>query len=207
MSKWLLLWLLPGVVPGLAETRELPSASPIALYTRFQRPASTRIVEAMQDELETIMAPLGLDFSWRELDPQRGGEVVAELAVVTFRGQCTTDGLMATEGTSGALGWTHISDGAILPFSEVDCDRIRTFLQKALLAVPAAERELVFGRAVARVLAHELYHIFANTTHHASCGIAKSGFTVRELLDQEFQFEERELRSFQQNRPRRAITP
>ena len=147
MSKWLLLWLLPGVVPGLAETRELPSASPIALYTRFQRPASTRIVEAMQDELETVMAPLGLDFSWRELDPQRGGEVVAELAVVTFRGQCTTDGLMATEGTTGALGWTHISDGAIL---SVSAPRISSTTRSGRSKKPTLHFGMVFS-ARARV--------------------------------------------------------
>jgi len=207
LSKWLLLGLLPGVVSGLAGTRELPSAAPIALYTRFQRPPAARTVQAMQDELQSVMEPLGLDFSWRKLDPEHTGEVVAELAVVTFRGRCDAEGLMPVEATSGALGWTHMSDGAILPFSEVDCDHIRGFLQKALLAMPLAERQRAFGRAIARVLAHELYHIFANTTRHASCGIAKSGFTVKDLLDPAFQFEERALRSFRQSRSRGQFTP
>ncbi len=156
----------------------------------------------MQDELRSIMAPLALEFSWRELDPVRGGKVVPELAVITFCGRCTADGLMPLASTSGPLGWTHISDGDILPFAEVDCDGIRAFLQKPLLALRPAERETRFGRAVARVLAHELYHIFAGTTHHASCGVAKSGFTVRDLLEPGFRFQEQALRSFQQTRLR-----
>ena len=76
----------------------------------------------------------------------------------------------------GALGWTHVSDGAILPFSEIDCDRIREFVQKELLYWKPAEREEVLGRAMARVVAHELYHIFANTPHHGSDGVAKAAY-------------------------------
>ena len=90
----------------------------------------------------------------------------------------------------GALGWTHVSDGAILPFSEIDCDRIRQFVQKELLYRKPAEREEIFGRAIARVVAHELYHIFANTHHHGSDGVAKAAYTVQELLSDDFVFEE-----------------
>ena len=47
------------------------------------------------------------------------------------------------------------------------------------------------GRALGRVLAHELYHIFANTTKHARAGIAKSCYTAPELLADEFHLTER----------------
>ena len=80
----------------------------------------------------------------------------------------------------------------ILPFSDVDCDRIRIFVQRDLLLLKAEEREEAFGRAVGRVLAHELYHIFAHTAHHGSDGVGKAAYTVQELLCDEFQFEEHE---------------
>ena len=99
--------------------------------------------------------------------------------------------MMSRSSNPGALGWTHVSDGVILPFSDVDCDRIRQFLQKDILQEPAADRDEIFGRAIARVLAHELYHIFANTEKHGSCGVGKSSYSVRELLSDDFQFEER----------------
>ncbi len=72
----------------------------------------------------------------------------------------------------------------ILPFSEVDCDGLRVFLQRGLLGLRAQDRALAYGRAVGRVLAHELYHIFADTKHHGSCGIAKEAFSSQDLLSE-----------------------
>jgi hypothetical protein len=54
------------------------------------------------------------------------------------------------------------------------------------------DREVAYGRAIARVLAHELYHIFVPTTKHAAQGIGKPSFTVQELLSDKFQFDKRE---------------
>jgi hypothetical protein len=75
-----------------------------------------------------------------------------------------------------------MSDGEILPFSDINCDAIRSFLQRDLLRIPEVDREVAYGRAIARVLAHELYHIFARTTRHAVRDIGKSTFTVQDLL-------------------------
>ena len=77
---------------------------------------------------------------------------------------------------------TDMSDGEILPFSDIDCDAIRSFLQRDLLRMPEVNRDVSYGRAIARVLAHELYHIFVRTTKHAAQGIGKPSFTVQELL-------------------------
>jgi hypothetical protein len=149
-------------------------------------------MHALQDEVESIMGPLGRHFAWRMLAGVKGNEVSVELAVLTFKGRCDSASLSLKEGHPGALGWTHVSDGAILPFSDIECDRIRLFVQKELLYVRPAQREAAFGRALGRVVAHELYHIFANTNHHGSDGVAKAAYSVQELLSDEFQFEERE---------------
>jgi hypothetical protein len=71
----------------------------------------------------------------------------------------------------------------------VDCNRIRGFVQKELLSIRSADREETLGRAIGRVVAHELYHIFADTSHHGSCGVGKAAYTVQELLSEDFQFE------------------
>jgi len=185
------LCLTLGALPGFGETRQTPVA-PIALYTQFQEDPPEAVTEALHDELDSVMAPMGLRFEWHSLTGARGNEVAVELAVLTFKGRCDVAGLMPRNGSPGALGWTHVSDGIILPFSDVDCDRIRGFVQKELLSVHPDDRETAFGRALARVVAHELYHIFANTAKHGSCGIGKSAYTVQELLSEDFQFEARE---------------
>ncbi|MFY9727215.1 MAG: hypothetical protein WAJ87_17085, partial [Bryobacteraceae bacterium] len=95
--------------------------------------------------------------------------------------------------------------GVILPFAEVDCQRIRGFTQKQLLTMPAEDREKVYGRALGRVLAHELYHIFANTAAHSSSGVGKSKYTVQDLLSPKFQFEGRESLALKRNKAYDAL--
>jgi hypothetical protein len=201
--KLVLFCLLAGVFPGWSETREATFA-PIALYTQFEQAPPDGVLAALQDEVDSIMAPIGLRFEWRDLG--KGGEhvVSAELAVVTFKGRCDTAGLLARSRFEGALGWTHVSDGQILPFTDVSCDQVREFVQKGLLAFPAEDREEKYGRALGRVLAHELYHIFANTMRHGS-GVAKESYNVQDLLADDFQFEAKESRMLQTGRPRPAV--
>ena len=191
--KLALFCLLAAVLPAAGETRG-DTAAPITLYTSFQQEPPPAVMEALQEEVDAIMAPIGLRFEWRKLAGVRGDEVSAELAVVTFQGRCDMAGLTENNKFTGALGWTHVSDGEILPFTDIACDRVGEFVRRALVTVSPAERLGTYGRALGRVLAHELYHIFANTVRHGSSGVAKECYTVQELLGQDFQFQARESR-------------
>jgi hypothetical protein len=160
------------------------------------------VLQALQDEVETLMLPLGAEFDWRSLDKATGSQVSAQLAVIKFRGHCQPAGFATQAMETGALGWTHVSDGVILPFSDIDCDGIRHFLQAGLLGISSKERDEAYGRAVGRVLAHELYHIFARTAHHGSHGAAKGVYSVADMLSHDFRFEERESQALRNNKPR-----
>ncbi|MEO8597066.1 MAG: hypothetical protein ABI759_27355 [Candidatus Solibacter sp.] len=195
--------LLAGVLPAWSETRGATFA-PIALYFKFQQPAPPAVLNALQQELSAIMGPIGLQFEWRDL-ATAGHEVSAELAVASFIGRCDITGINAHSRFEGALGWTHISDGQVLPFTDVSCDRVREFAQSSLLSFHAEDREIRYGRALARVLAHELYHIFANTVRHGSMGVAKEAYSVRDLLGDDFQFREKECRLLQASRPKMTL--
>ena len=156
--KWLLFCLAVGVLPAAGEPREAPVA-PITLYTQFQQDPPKAVLEAIQAELESIMSPMGLNFLWRSLSAASGSEVSVELAVVHFKGTCNVTSHEPHNPGPGALGRTYVSDGSILPFVDVDCDRIGSFVQQGLMALDRDGREGAFGRAVGRVLAHEMYHI------------------------------------------------
>ena len=186
--KAALLLLAVGVFPTFGGSR----VAPIRLYIHFQQDPPDAVLEFMQEELSNIMMPIGMDFEWRSLNATTGSEVSAELAVIHFKGACNTEDLSPTDAYPGPLGWTHISDGAILPFSDINCDGLRLFLQRELLRYPESNRAPAFGRAIGRVLAHELYHIFAKTTRHAAWGVGKPAYTVQELLSNKFQFEKKE---------------
>lgn len=183
--------LLGLALAALSASGESPaqSGASITLYSDFQQPPPAPVVGALQDELRAIMAPVGLRFEWRPLHAPRQNEVIVELAVITFKGRCDVADLALSSRRSSALGWTHVSDGVILPFAEVDCDGIRGFLRAELIHMQTGEREGAYGRAIGRVLAHELYHIFANTREHGTSGVAKPAYSVRELLSSVFTFE------------------
>ena len=72
-------------------------------------------------------------------------------------------------------------DGKVLPFAAVDCDRIRSLLGTAL-SYSRSQASSLMGRAMARVLAHEIYHILADTTKHTSHGVTKRQFGTDDLL-------------------------
>jgi len=202
--KLILFCLLAGVFPGRSETRGATFA-PITLYVQFQQAPPDEVLEAVRDEVEAIMTPIGLRFEWRDLAQAGGHEVSAELAVVSFKGRCDTAGLVLHSKFEGALGWTHVSDGQILPFTDVSCDRVRDFAQSGLLSYHVEERHEKYGRALGRVLAHELYHIFANTMRHGSGGVSKESYNVQDLLSDDFQFQNRESRMLQVSRPKPAV--
>ncbi len=189
--SYFLCCLALAAMPAFGQTRDV---APVALFTHFQEPPSNAFLSALRQEVARIMAPLGLPLEWKSLDGQERTDVVSELAVVTFVGDCSTSSLLRTGSQTTPLGTTNISDGVVLPFTEIYCDRISRFLYKDLLRTDWRERDAVYGRAVARVLAHELFHVFAGTAHHGSEGVAKSAFTDRELVAERFQLETSEMR-------------
>ncbi len=196
MTVWIVCLAL-GVVPAFGGGRDARLA-PITLYTQFQQQPTPALMETVEDELDGIMSPMGIHFDWHSL-ADAGGRVSSQLAVIHFKGECNAENLRPESGFPGPLGWTHITDGEILPFIDVNCDGLRIFLQRELIGIPIAAREEAYGRAMARVLAHELYHLLARTKVHASSGIAKAAYSVGELLSQSLHFGRKEyasLRSF-----------
>jgi mono/diheme cytochrome c family protein len=92
------------------------------------------------------------------------------------------------------LGQTHIAEGVIIPFSDIYCDAIRAMLASGLIPLEPKDRDLVFGRAVGRVLAHELYHVFAKTKRHGSRGLAERAYSAEDLIAEEFRFDNGQVR-------------
>ncbi len=199
----------PSVVCFLLLAYRLDAQNPppaITVYTQFESASSAVSIEVMKEELESIMHPLGVDFTWRDLHDSTGSQVSVELVVVSFKGTCEMSGVLAASGQTGALGWTHMSDGAILPFSDLDCDKIRRFIGPETRSLAGEQREIVYGRAIGRVLAHELYHIFTNTTKHASWGVAKAFYSAHDLVSDQFRFEEKDTNALRAGKLKALLT-
>ena len=187
----LLLGLSLGALP--CGGQDAGFIAPVALYARFQSEPAPLVMSSVREGLANIMRPVGVRFEWRSLPNSEAGEVAAQLVMITFTGDCDLSTMNPAPSKAGVLGFTHAVAGVIIPFSDIDCDAVRGLIQRDLTLERPGRRELLFGRAIARVLAHELYHILANTAKHGHGGIGKSTYTANELVADDFLFEPRNL--------------
>jgi hypothetical protein len=142
----------------------------------------------MHEELAALMRQAGYRVAFREAG---GREAIdAEfLSVVELNGSCAIPAgyRLAEDRTPGnaKLATTAVTDGRVLPFSAVNCSALTHLLQPALLQAPVAQRDFLCGRALGRVIAHELYHVLAKTTGHAAAGIAQRALSSAALLGED----------------------
>jgi hypothetical protein len=173
---------VPGLLAAVcfaSSPERIPQLAPVA---QIQQPVPATVLGSLQAEVGGVLGPACLRSLWYAV------EDAVELAVVTLRGTCDVPGPgLAGRGKTQALGFTSITGGQTLPFTTIDCDRTRSFLSAALLHLRQSDRAQAFGRALGRVLAHELYHIFANTQHHGRASVAKESYTVTDLLCADFE--------------------
>jgi hypothetical protein len=148
------------------------------------------------------MAPAGLEFVWRDLKSAKSGDVVGRLVIASFKGDCAIDPAPQGRLDDAPLGWTDVSDEAVLPFISISCDRVQTLIHPLSRGMPLGHQEEVFGGALARVMAHELYHFLAGTIRHSSQGVAKPYFTANDLVSPDFNFEAKENTAMWRSRAR-----
>ncbi len=147
----------------------------------------------MESELAEVIPVFHVRWMDGNADSDNHGDYRRVLAV-TFHGSCTAaPPAQPWETGTGAidLAKTVVQDGVILPYSEVNCDRVRDFLDTADSTETGRESRL--GRAMGRVLAHELYHVLLQTREHSSKGIGKAVQAPASLLSRSLRFEEGEL--------------
>jgi hypothetical protein len=201
VSPGLLAVLLLCSPAAAADREPRPERDVVAIIMDFEQPYSEVSIESMERELDEIMDSCRVKLAFRILSPSSSQEAFPSLVVARFRGNCRSGENIHPEPTH-TLGLTHVSDGQILPFSEVDCNKIRSIVGPKLGRHNHLHTDQLFGRALGRVLAHELYHVLAKTTEHAGKGIAKPTLTVGELVSGRLSFE-----AGDSERIRRAIHP
>jgi hypothetical protein len=150
----------------------------LVVYLRGALNQPSEPIRFMKAELSAIMRRAGYDVSWRTASESIDAPF---LAVVDFSGSCAP-GPASAYREEISLASTSITDGRVLPFSKIDC--------VALTRAVGPVGDHLYGQAMARVLAHELYHVLARTTHHGRAGIAKPCFSTGDLLATTFEFEE-----------------
>ncbi len=163
--------VLVGQTPTPLSTQVTAVVMPEGRYSRVA-------VGEMGREAARILQKSGVSLSWDLRQPAQ--EVNGLLVVVKLVGGCDMDAPPASP-KSGPLGWSHEVNGVVLPFSDLACDNIRASVQNARLAGSQVRGNFLLGRAMGRVLAHELYHIVADTAGHGENGVTQAALSAREL--------------------------
>jgi hypothetical protein len=166
-------------VSARADSRKL------ALYLRHPERLSAESVQTMRYELKRLLAPARIDVVWKNFADRLAGEVFDFVAVGSIEGSCAPADASLVGGVS--LADAAVSADGVLPYFKVDCARLMQILG-------SESNPSVFGRAMARVMGHELYHILARTSEHPIEGIAKAMFSVNDLIMPGLDFDRASLR-------------
>jgi hypothetical protein len=170
------------------------ASSEVTVLLQFDVPAQhPETMAALESEVKEQLKPTGIKVELKrrdEVDPQAN---FTDVILVKFRGTCTMQHWAPLIDERGPWAWTHTVDGEVLPFSEVACDQVRRAVKQAMWGGERKQANALYGRALGRVLAHELFHILAKTTHHGKDGLAKTALTPRQLIDDSMVLDEHDV--------------
>ena len=143
------------LLASLCAPAPVMAASAVTLVLQFDQAYSTRSLEAMEHEVASIVHESGIKVDWRMRDDVRSTDSFESLVVVHFRGTCILQPTAAAMDERGYYAMTYISDGSVLPFSDVECDKISNSIRPAMSRRQWRESDSVLGRALGRVIAHD----------------------------------------------------
>ncbi|HLH44037.1 MAG TPA: hypothetical protein VKV74_13700 [Bryobacteraceae bacterium] len=175
-----------------------PQRREVVVYLKTAAAQPVQPVEEMKREASALLEPAGYTLTWRNLSNSAGEVVDVSLVVVELRGVCRAPGRgeqLPLLLKPASLASTSVVNGDVLPFSWLECGILSRMLSPALIATEN-RRDYLYGRAMGRLIGHELFHILTNTRQHDSGGVAKPYFSAQDLLGEHFEFEPSTLARF-----------
>jgi hypothetical protein len=164
-------------VPLIASIETSPFELTVVL--NFEGSHSLVEIHEMQREAERVLDSSGVRLRWNRL----GAEAVeTDLVLMTFTGSCRFGVSPARPKEPGPYAVTQIVDGRITPFGKVNCDRVVSSAFDAMSPDDYTRGDRLIGRAIGRVVAHELIHMLTGSRRHGNKGIEKPALTGEELI-------------------------
>jgi hypothetical protein len=165
--------ILPGATP--------PRPMALTIVLEFQGPHSQRSIDAMKRELEGIMSGGEVSVNWKSRK-EAAGAPAEHLVVFHFKGKCILEPVGYLLDERGPMAFTYATDGSMQPFAEVACDQVTAAMRPAMWGGDYGKADLLLGRALGRVVAHELLHMLSKSGAHGREGLAAEGLTGTQLI-------------------------
>lgn len=158
-------------------------SSELTVVLDFKGPHSEKSVAAMKHETQQIFNGTGLRLDWKSRE-EAARSTSPDLVYIRFNGRCEfpPPPLYDELGETGPLASTYETDGEIQPFSEVSCDRVGALVRSGLHGGDAAKGEQLIGKALGRVIAHELVHILTGSAKHGKEGVFEPALSAQQLI-------------------------
>ncbi len=182
--RYVAFWILMAGAFARATGAESPRN--FTLLLDFEGSHSPVSEAALGAELHSIVSLSPVPIRLQVLTGPLQGDVPGSLVIFKMKGSCTMQPTMPVGAMSderGPLAMTFMANGEMLPFANVDCNRVRTSLERILGRGASRQHEKQYGTALARVMAHELYHMLSRSSVHDEDGITKKALTSRELSE------------------------
>jgi hypothetical protein len=160
---------------------ERVSPSVLTVILDFEGPYSRASLKEMERESGLVLRSSGVRLDWRMLGDNPHASY-SDLVVMTFKGACEYDPAPPIYDELGPLAITHSVNGQILPFGEVNCDRVVNTARSAMWGTDYLRADLLIGRALGRVVTHELVHMITRSWEHGTEGIEKPALSGEQLI-------------------------
>lgn len=175
--------LIAGLAVPLGAGVERASPCVLTVILDFRGPFSRASLKEMERESGLVLQSSGVRLDWRMLGEDTYASY-SDLVVMTFRGACKYEptAQLDKDYRLGPLAMTQSAEGEIQPFGEVNCDRVVNSARNAMTGGDYAQADLLIGRALGRVVTHELVHMITRSAEHGTEGVEKSSLSGRQLI-------------------------
>ena len=185
----------------LAACASLVSAEGVTIVLEFQGPQSEQSISEMKREFTGIMHDSSLTFDFKSRDQVKELSF-SNLVVVRFQGTCVLKPIPYLYDERGPLAFTYASDCDVQPFTEVKCDQVTHAVRSAMSSGDFARADMLMGRALGRVLAHEVVHILTKSGTHGHDGVAKPALSGSQLIAPKLRLESEDIVRLRENSSR-----
>ncbi len=175
-----------------ASARESHTSQALTILFHFEQPYADRTLKETEHELKALIGDDSIKLEWHDRADFEGQPTFSNIVVLNFLGNCDPRSDSTFNGPKdGWLARMHVSGGVVLPFGDVNCDLVRALMRDGPNTAQLTDQG--FGQALARVLAHELYHFLTQSTEHATQGLEKPSFSRTDLVSDGLRLDHQQL--------------
>ena len=172
--------LMVCLVFAMAGNSGHPLPPGLTVILDFRGAHSDPSIAEMERESASILKTTGLKLDWR-LRNQVIGQAYPDLVIMTFKGACKFDPARRNYDEMLPMGSTSTTNHVIQPYGQVDCDHVIETARSAMSG-DFAHADLLVGRALGRVVTHEIVHMLTHSAEHGRDGVFESALSGKQLI-------------------------